>query len=109
MKISFADHRPSGDYALVVPVAGVNASKALNLGQEHAALAPALAKMRFEGEAGSAAEQFAGEEARRTLFVGLGSDSKTAANAEKLGGTAVSRLLTSGETKAVVDLSGLAA
>ncbi len=107
MKISFAEQRPSGDYALVIPVASVDASKALNLGAEHAAHAPALAKLRFEGEAGSAAEQFAGEGARRTLFVGLGAESKTAVNAEKLGGTAVARLLTSGETKAVIDLTGL--
>ncbi len=60
MKISFADQRPSGDFALVIPLAGGKDSKALNLAAEHASLAPALAKLRFTGEAGSAAEQFTG-------------------------------------------------
>jgi leucyl aminopeptidase len=109
MKISFADQRPSGDYALVIPVTGGKNAKAPKLAEEHAALGPALAKLRFTGEAGTAAEQFTGADHRRTLFVGVGADSGKAAEAEKLGGTAVARLLTSGEAKAVIDLSSLGA
>ena len=41
------------------------------------------------------------------LVVGTGSDVKPGEAAEKLGGTAVARLLTSGETNAVIDLAGL--
>ena len=109
MKISFADQRPSGDYALVIPVAGGKDSKTPKLAEEHAELASALARQRFVGEAGSAAEQFTGADSRRTLFVGVGADSGKAIGAEKLGGTAVARLLTSGETKAAIDLSNLEA
>ena len=105
MKISLADSRPSGDYALVVPVVGGGKDGSLELGDEHSALSPALKRQRFEGEAGSAAEQFASD--RRILFVGLGKDSAKPEVAEKLGGTAVARLLTSGEKTAVIDLSGL--
>ncbi|MEO7602311.1 MAG: leucyl aminopeptidase [Sphingomicrobium sp.] len=105
MKISFADSRPTGDYALVVPVVGGGKDGALKLGEEYSSHSPALARQRFEGEAGSAAEQFAGD--RRILFVGLGKETGKPDVAEKLGGTAVARLLTSGEKTAVIDLGGL--
>jgi leucyl aminopeptidase len=107
MKISFADSRPTGDFALVVPVTADGKDNAPKLGVEHAPHAPALKRQRFEGEAGSVAEQFAGD--RRILFVGLGAESGKPEAAEKLGGTAVARLLTSGEKAAVIDLSGLKA
>ena len=107
MKIRFADSRPTGDFALVVPVASGGTDGALKLGEEHKALAPALARQRFEGEAGTAAEQFV--DGGRVLYVGVGKEPATPEAAEKLGGTAVARLLTSGETVAAIDLSGLGA
>ncbi|MBA3578239.1 MAG: leucyl aminopeptidase, partial [Sphingomonas sp.] len=69
----------------------------------------ALKRQRFEGEAKSAAELFIDDDGagRRVLVVGTGKDSSPSDAAEKLGGTAVSRLLTSGETHAVIDLTGL--
>ena len=94
MKIRFADSRPGGDHALVIPVTAGGKDGALPLGAEHAALSGALARQRFDGEAGSAAEQFSGE--RRILFVGAGKEGTKPEAAEKIGGTAVARLLTSG-------------
>jgi leucyl aminopeptidase len=105
MKISFADNRPSGDFALVVPVIAGGKDGALQLADEHKAHSGPLARQRFEGEAGSAAEQFAGD--RRILFVGAGKEPAKLEVADKIGGTAVARLLTSGEKTAVIDLSGL--
>ena len=107
MKIEFADARPAGDYALVLPSADANRPGAATLGDVQK-IEAALRRQRFEGEVGSAAEAFTddGGNARRLLFVGIGSGS-AADSAEKLGGTAVARLLTSGETHAVIDLTGL--
>lgn len=107
MKIRFAESRPSGDFALVVPVLAGGGEGAMKLADEHAAHSGALARQRFEGEAGSVAERFSGD--RRILFVGAGKDGSKLDIADKLGGTAVARLLTSGEKTAVLDLSGLGA
>jgi leucyl aminopeptidase len=105
MKISFADSRPTGDFALVIPVAGKDRSGLTSF----AAVGPALDRQRFEGDAASASEQFIedGGQVRRLLVIGTGAGKPSVEGAEKLGGTAVARLLTSGETKAVIDLSGL--
>ncbi|MES2903946.1 MAG: leucyl aminopeptidase [Pseudomonadota bacterium] len=103
MKISFADSRPDGDYALVVPVAGKNGSDVLRgLGN---GIDAALGRQRFDGEASAAAEHFVGD--RRIVAIGTGDGVSSADAAEKLGGAAVARLLLSGETAAVIDLSGL--
>ncbi len=103
MKITFADTRPDGDYALVVPVAGKGGSDQLRaLGGE---LETALKRQRFEGDAGSAAEHF--HDGRRIVAIGTGEGVSSADAAEKLGGAAVARLLISGETAAVIDLTGL--
>ena len=109
MKIGFADRRPEGDYALVLPVSGKDQSNLSSLGSAQAAVTAALKGQRFEGEASSAAEQFIDDAgtARRVLIVGTGGGSSTGEAAEKLGGTAVARLLTTGEAKVVIDLSGL--
>jgi len=109
MKISFADRRPDGDYALVLPVAGKDRSSLNSLGSAQAILAGALDRQRFEGDAGSAVEQFSddGGTLRRLLVVGTGGGSSPKEAAEKLGGTAVARLLTSGERKVVIDVSSL--
>ena len=103
MKISFADTRPDGDTALVVPVPGKSGSDLLRgLGGD---IDAALTRQRFEGEAGGAAEHFVG--GRRVVAIGTGDAVSPADAAEKLGGAAVARLLISGETAAVIDLTGL--
>jgi leucyl aminopeptidase len=102
MQIRFADSRPDGDYALVLPAAGAGAESIKAVG---AGLDAALTRQRFDGEPSSTAEHFA--DARRILVVGTGKGPVTAESAEKLGGTASARLLTSGETHAVIDLTGL--
>ena len=109
MQIRFADSRPAGDYALVLPAAGKNRAALDSLGSERAGVDAALARQRFEGDSGSAAELFLreGEGVRRLLVVGLGEGAAPSEAAEKAGGTIAARLLTSGETHAVLDLSGL--
>ena len=108
MKIAFAASRPAGDFALVIPSAGGKRPAAGPLGDK-AKVEAALKRHRFEGDAGSAVELFveAGGSPQRLLVVGIGSDTSPADAAEKLGGTAAARLLTSGETEAVIDLTGL--
>ena len=106
MQIRFADTRPSGDYALVLPVAGKDRTSLSSLGPAQQGVVTALDRQRFEGDAASVSEQFVEENGalRRLLVVGVGSNGEQ--SAEKLGGTAVARLLTSGEKKAVIDVSG---
>jgi leucyl aminopeptidase len=108
MQIRFADARPEGDYALVLPVAGKDRSVLGTLGAAQQSTGAALDRQRFDGDAQSAAELFIDDQGaqRRLLIVGVGADAKPEDAAEKLGGTAVARLLASGETKAVIDLSG---
>jgi len=105
MQIRFADSRPAGDYALVLPVAGKDRSRLAGL---DASVGAALDRQRFEGEASSASEQFIDDagKLRRLLIVGTGNGSAPKDAAEKLGGTAASKLQTSGEKKAVIDLTG---
>jgi leucyl aminopeptidase len=109
MQISFADTRPTGDYALVLPVAGKDRASLASLGVAQQAVGAALDRQRFEGEGSNVSEQFAeeGGAIRRVLIVGLGAGTAAAEAAEKLGGTAAARLLTSGEKKAVIDVSSL--
>jgi leucyl aminopeptidase len=109
MQISFAETRPTGDYALVLPVAGKDRASLASLGPAQQAVGAALDRQRFEGEGSSVSEQFAeeGGAVRRVLIVGLGAGTAAADAAEKLGGTAAARLLTSGEKKAVIDVSSL--
>jgi leucyl aminopeptidase len=108
MRIRFADSRPAGDYALVLPVAGKDRSSLAKLGEAEAAVSAALDRQRFEGDASNASEHFFNDESgvRRLLVVGTGTGSAPKEAAEKIGGTAAARLSTSGETTAVIDLSG---
>src|SRR5690349_16691394 len=108
MQIRFADSRPDGDYALVVAVAGKNRPALDGIGGERSAIDATLSRQRFEGDSGSAAELFVpGDKGvRRVLVVGTGEGNSAADSAERVGGTAVGRLLTSGETHIVIDLSG---
>jgi leucyl aminopeptidase len=109
MDIRFADRRPEGDYALVLPVAGKDRSSLASLAAAEQTVASALDRQRFEGDASSASEQFIDDNGtvRRLLVVGTGEGTPPQEAAEKLGGAAAARLLTSGETKAVIDVSGL--
>jgi len=109
MQIGFADSRPTGDYALVVPVIGKDRSSLSAIGASQQAVSAALDHQRFEGEASSASEQFIDDDGsvRRLLVVGTGTGSSPRDSAEKLGGTAAARLQTSGEKKAVIDLTSL--
>src|SRR5947209_7087588 len=109
MQIRFADDRPTGDHALVVPVAGKDRSGLGRLGRAQQSVAAALDRQRFEGEASSASEQFIDDDGnvRRLLVVGTGAGTSPGEAAEKLGGTAAARLQTSGEKRAVIDLTGL--
>ncbi len=109
MQIRFADSRPTGDYALVLPVAGKDRAPISRIGPSQQAVGAALDRQRFEGEGSSVSEQFFDDSGtvRRLLIIGTGASSLPAEAAEKLGGTAAARLQTSGEEKAVIDLSGL--
>ncbi|HVL78745.1 MAG TPA: leucyl aminopeptidase [Sphingomicrobium sp.] len=108
MIIEFADRRPPGDYALVLPVAGNDRRAFDSLGDARQSVEAALTRQRFDGESASVAEHFVADNgsARRLLIVGTGGG-KPADSAEKLGGAVAARLLKSGEREAVIDLSGL--
>lgn len=110
MQIRFADKRPTGDFALVLPVAGKDRSTLGALGAAQQSVSAALDRQRFEGDSSNASEQFIDDDGnvRRLLVVGTGKGSGPREAAEKLGGTVAARLQTSGEKRAVIDLSGLA-
>ena len=104
MQIRFADTRPAGDFALVLPASGSRRPGVQALGEGKDAVEAALKRSRFDGEAGSVVEYFlASEQGRRLLVIGAGTGGDAA---EKLGGAAAARLLTSGESNAVIDLTG---
>jgi leucyl aminopeptidase len=109
MKIVFADQRPDGDYALVLPIAGKDRGSLSLLGGSQQSVSSALDRQRFEGEPSSSVEQFIDDSGtmRRILVVGTGAGTSPQDAAEKLGGTAVARLLTSGDARAVIDVTGL--
>jgi leucyl aminopeptidase len=108
MQIRFAARRPEGDYALVLPVGGKDRKTLAGIGPQRQAIGAALDRQRFEGEPSSTSEHFFDDDGsvRRLLVVGTGSATPRDA-AEKLGGSAAAKLLTSGESRAVIDLSGL--
>ena len=111
IKVSFAASRPSGAYALAVPVRSEENVADRFGGLDDAArtlLARAADAQRFERELGAIAEAFAseGETVRRLLAVGLGADRDAPGLYERAGGALTGRLLTSGETKLVIDVSG---
>ena len=101
---------PTGDYALVLPAAGKRPRPALDrLGAAEPAIEAALKRQRFDGEAGTRGRAFPRRRAARAAcwWSAPAADVAPAEAAEKLGGTAAARLLTSGETHAVIDLTGL--
>ncbi|HYE27213.1 MAG TPA: leucyl aminopeptidase [Allosphingosinicella sp.] len=112
MKISFANQRPAGAYALALPVWSedmiADRLGGLEPGARTVAVRAADAQ-RFEREAASIAQTFVadGDGARRLLIVGLGDRRQDDALYEKVGGALAAKLLTSGEARLVVDLSGI--
>ena len=104
MQVRFADRLPDGDYALVLPADRFDTDAVKGLGD---GVEVTLKRQRFDGDAGSAVELFLAAGTKRLLVVGTGKGAAPAAAAEKLGGTAAARLLTSGETHAAIDLTGL--
>ncbi len=112
MKVSFAAQRPEGSFALAIPVWGEDmlADRLSSLDEAGRQLAARAAEaQRFEREAASIAETFVseGDMARRLLLVGLGGKRDDDALFERVGGALTAKLLTSGETRLVVDLAGL--
>jgi len=108
MQIRFSDSRPTGDYALVLPVAGKDRSALNALGAAKESVSAALDRSRFDGDASSSSEQFFDDQGtiRRLLVVGTGSGTGGGDAAEKLGGTAAAKLQTAGDKTAVIDVSG---
>ncbi|QPQ55658.1 leucyl aminopeptidase [Allosphingosinicella flava] len=112
MKVTFAAARPSGPFALALPVRGEDmlADRLSQFDEAARTLAARAAEaQRFERETGAIAESFIleGETARRLLLVGLGTKRDDEALFERVGGALAAHLLTSGEKKLVVDLTGL--
>jgi leucyl aminopeptidase len=107
MKISFADKRPTGDFALVLPAIGKTTPGLASIGDAKAAVEALIKRQRFEGEAGVVVDHFVeGKAGGRLLVVGVG-DKPDAVAGEKLGGAVVARLQVSGESHAVIDLTGI--
>src|SRR5918998_4113000 len=112
MKVSFSPDRPTGSYALALPVWSEDMLAERLSGFEEGArslAARAAEAQRFEREDATIAETFVneGDAARRLLLIGLGGKRDDEALFERVGGALSSKLLTSGETKLVVDLDGL--
>jgi leucyl aminopeptidase len=107
MKISFADSRPTGDFALVLPSAGAKRPGLGSIGEAKGTVEALIKRQRFEGEAGAVVDHYVeGKAGGRLLVVGLG-ETPDAKAAEKLGGAVVARLQVSGESHAVIDLTGI--
>ncbi len=112
MKISFAAQRPEGSYALAMPLwsEDVLMDRLGSLDETARTLAARSAEaQRFERDAAAVAETFIseGDRVRRLLLVGLGGRRDDEALFEKVGGALAAKLLTSGEMRLVVDLTGL--
>ena len=112
LKVSFAARRPEGAYALAIPAWSEDmiSERLAGFAEPARTLAARAADaQRFDRELAAVAETFVddGGQARRVLLVGLGGKRDDAAIYERVGGALTGRLLSSGETKLVVDLSGL--
>jgi len=112
IKVSFAAERPDGAYALAIPVRGEDMLNDRLGGLDEAARSLAVRAadaQRFERETAAVAEAFVneGETVRRLVLIGMGGAQADDALYERVGGALTARLLTSGETRAVLDLHGL--
>ncbi|KKC25951.1 leucyl aminopeptidase [Sphingomonas sp. SRS2] len=109
MRISFADSRPAATHALAIVVAPamIGGAGLSALPEPAQALARAAAQAnRFDGENGAVVEFFGETDAahRRLLLVGIGAKN----DFERAGAALTAKLLTSGETNLVVDISAVA-
>jgi leucyl aminopeptidase len=110
MRVAFFPALPEGSFAMafVVGKGGVAAAPLGTIAAEDASLIKAAAAaQRFEGEAGTIVEHHikAGDATRRVLLAGVGDHSEQ--DYEKAGAALTARLLTSGETRLVIDLGNL--
>ena len=107
IKVRFAAALPEGSHCVVVPVAK-DALAATRIPGDAALVRAAASASRFEGEAGALSEHHIAHAsgAQRLLLVGFGAGSEE--DLEKAGAAISARLLTSGETQASLDLTGLA-
>jgi leucyl aminopeptidase len=106
--VNFVSTRPATQAALVFPVVKDGTAAAAMPGIDEAQIAQSRAAAlasRFEGEAGSIGETF-GAGPQRLLLLGVGAGSVE--DWERAGAAISARLLSSGETEVVIDLSGLA-
>ncbi len=110
MKVTFADERPSGSYALAIPVRSDEslAERVASLGEHARLVSSAAESQRFESEAATIAETFIseGEAVRRVLLFGLGAKKDEPMLYERAGAALTGRLLTSGESRLVIDVTG---
>ncbi|HTI31009.1 MAG TPA: M17 family peptidase N-terminal domain-containing protein, partial [Sphingomonas sp.] len=109
MKISFAAALPADWTTLVVP-AGKDGAEAATASLDNSEAVTTAARLaRFEGETGSVVEHVyaQGGAGKRVLVVGTGDGSPE--GFEKAGAAVTARLLTSGETRVVADLSSASA
>ena len=113
MLVRFASVRPEGSYVLALPV-----SSGPSLVERLSSLTPEAREIarhaaeanRFDGETGAIVEAFVPEEGgvRRLLLVGAGpAGDLDRGGYERAGAALAARLLTSGETRLVVDVAGL--
>jgi leucyl aminopeptidase len=108
MLVRFAAARPDGAYALAIPVpaGALTADRLAGLDENIRTIVRQSAEAaRFEGEAGTILELFVADGAgvRRLLLVGTGTGTD---GYERAGGALAAKVLTSGETRLVVDLGG---
>lgn len=109
MKVEFSALRPATGDAVAVLVAKGGLAGGVIAGfsvEEAEHLKRVAAAQRFDGEAGGLVEHFMNGNGvlRRVLLAGIGS--QTAADCEKAGAALTARLLSSGETVLVIDMSG---
>ncbi|MEA3000740.1 MAG: leucyl aminopeptidase [Sphingomonadales bacterium] len=114
MNVSFASEPPTGSYALALPVWSddlLNDRLASFPEAARTLVARAAEAQRFERELGGVVEAFVADDdqVRRILLVGLGAKKDEPALWEKAGGALTAKLITSGETRLVVDLTGAGA
>ena len=111
MQIEFSAARAADAPVVVFPVAKDGLDHAIFAGLDEGAIAivrAAARAARFEGEAAALAEAIvpAGAAMAQAILVGVGAGSE--GDYERAGGAITARLLTSGATDAVVDMSALA-
>jgi leucyl aminopeptidase len=112
MKVSFSNERPHGGYAIAIPLWSDDllTDRLAQFDESSRLIAVRAAEaQRFERDTASIAEAYVpdGEQVRRLLLVGLGAKRDEDILFERIGGALTAKLLTSGETRLVIDLTGM--